>query len=91
MRAIELIDELVVGTLLDGMEGRGDYRILILPDHPTPLAVRTHTRDAVPFLIYERGKPRDSGLERYDEDEAKKSGLYVDPGHELMARFLGGA
>ena len=88
VRSIELIDELVVGTLLDGMEDLGDYRILILPDHPTPLAVRTHTRDAVPFLIYQKSKPRDSGLATYDEAEAKKSGLYVEPGHALMRRLL---
>lgn len=88
VRSIELIDKLVVGTLLDGMEDLGDYRMLILPDHPTPLAVRTHTRDAVPFLIYQKDKPRDSGQESYDEEQGKRSGLYVEPGHELMRRFL---
>jgi 2,3-bisphosphoglycerate-independent phosphoglycerate mutase len=88
VRSIELIDELVVGSLLDGMEGLGEYRILILPDHPTPLSLRTHTSEPVPFLIYEKGRELDSGLSRYDEFEAAKSGLYLDRGHELMDRFL---
>jgi 2,3-bisphosphoglycerate-independent phosphoglycerate mutase len=89
VRSIELIDELVVGNIEDGMEGSGEYRILVLPDHPTPLSLRTHTSDAVPFLIYEKGKERSSGLARYDEIEAKKSGIFVARGHELMDRFLG--
>jgi 2,3-bisphosphoglycerate-independent phosphoglycerate mutase len=89
VRAIELIDERVVGTLLDGLVGLGAYRILVLPDHPTPLSLRTHTAEPVPFLIYEKGKERESGFSRYDEIEAKKSGLFVGRGHELMDRFLG--
>jgi 2,3-bisphosphoglycerate-independent phosphoglycerate mutase len=88
VRSIELIDELVVGRLLDGMAGFDGYRILVLPDHPTPLSIRTHTSDAVPFLIHEKGKDLGSGLSTYDEIEAKKSGLFVDRGHELMDRFL---
>jgi len=87
VRAIELIDELVVGKIVDGMKGLGEYRLLVLPDHPTPLSLRTHVSDPVPFLIYDSGKERDSGL-GYDEYEAQKSGLFVGRGHELMDRFL---
>jgi 2,3-bisphosphoglycerate-independent phosphoglycerate mutase len=88
VRSIELIDELVVGTLVDGLEGRGDYRLLVLPDHPTPLALRTHSRDPVPFLIYDSARELDSGPETYDEESGRKSGLFIPRGHELMDRFL---
>jgi 2,3-bisphosphoglycerate-independent phosphoglycerate mutase len=92
VRSIELIDELVVGRILDGLEGQGPYRLLILPDHPTPLSLRTHSREPVPFLIYERGSERGpergTGRASYDESEAAKTGLFVPRGHELMARFL---
>jgi 2,3-bisphosphoglycerate-independent phosphoglycerate mutase len=88
VRSIELIDELVVGRLLEGLEAFEEYRILVLPDHPTPLELRTHTSEPVPFLIYEKGRDLGSGLSRYDEAEGKRSGLFVPRGHELMDRFL---
>ncbi|MCK5219732.1 cofactor-independent phosphoglycerate mutase, partial [bacterium] len=53
VKAIEDFDEKVVGTILKGLEGRKDYRILVMPDHPTPLDVRTHVDESVPFIIYQ--------------------------------------
>jgi len=88
VRSIELIDELVVGTLLDGLEGMGPYRIMVLPDHPTPLSLGSHVSDPVPFLIHERGKELGSSLAGYDEAEGARTGLFVARGHELMDRFL---
>lgn len=58
VKSIELIDEHVVGTIIKGLEKYDDYRILILPDHPTPLSLRTHTAEPVPFLLYQKAKPK---------------------------------
>lgn len=89
VRSIELIDSDVVGTLLAGLEGLGAYRMLVLPDHPTPLSIRTHASDPVPFLIYEKGAERESGVASYDEAQARTTGLHIEVGHTLMDRFLG--
>ncbi|MDR3289600.1 MAG: cofactor-independent phosphoglycerate mutase [Peptococcaceae bacterium] len=89
IRSIELIDEMVVATLLEGLEKYQDYRLLLLPDHPTPLALRTHTSDPVPFILYQKGRPLDSGVSGYDEFEAKKTGRCISEGHKLMDYFMG--
>lgn len=89
VRAIELIDAEVVRVIVEEMEQWGEpFRMLILPDHPTPLRLRTHTADPVPFLIYQsqpRWAPR---AQRYDEESARQSGLSIVAGHTLMDRFL---
>jgi len=88
VKSIELIDELVVGTLLNGLEKHPDYRIMILPDHPTPLSLRTHTSEPVPFLIYQKSDQIDSGCNGYDEFQAKKSGIMINDGYTLMDSFI---
>ncbi len=88
VQAIERIDENVIGTLLPGLERFPDYRLMILPDHPTPLSIRTHTAEPVPFLIYQKSKPRNSGQATYDEFSAQAAGLFVENGPALMRRFL---
>jgi 2,3-bisphosphoglycerate-independent phosphoglycerate mutase len=88
VRAIELIDEQVVSTILAGMDKYEDYRLLILPDHPTPLVLRTHTSDAVPFILYQKSTPQNSGVAGYDEFEAGKTGVFVPQGHQLMDIFM---
>ena len=55
IKAIENFDRLVVGTMIEGLKAMGEYRMLILPDHATPVILRTHTRDPIPFLIYGSG------------------------------------
>jgi 2,3-bisphosphoglycerate-independent phosphoglycerate mutase len=87
VRAIELIDGEIVGPLVAGLERLGDWRVLVLPDHPTPLSLRTHTAEPVPFLACGRGIPA-SGRDRYDEATAAETGLFVERGHELLGRFL---
>lgn len=62
VRAIELIDEEVVGTILNGLQKYHDYKILILPDHPTPLSLRTHTSEPVPYLLYQKSKSKNPAL-----------------------------
>lgn len=90
VRAIELIDELVVGPLLQGLEEAGeDYSILVMPDHPTPLAIKTHISDPVPYLLYCSTKPVESGIGTYTENTAKSTGRYVEQGQGLMEKLLG--
>jgi 2,3-bisphosphoglycerate-independent phosphoglycerate mutase len=88
--AIEAFDEKVVGTIVKGMENRGDHRIMVLPDHPTPLELRTHTDDPVPFVIYDSTQKRPSGARGFDEKEASRSGMLIEQGHTLMERFVRG-
>ena len=85
--SIEQIDQAVIGLVLAELADFDDIRILILPDHPTPLAVRTHTSDPVPFMLYDKNNPVDSGLSSYDEDSAL-GGRFIENGHELMDYFI---
>lgn len=86
--SVELIDEKVVGFLRRKLAEAGvDYRMLILPDHPTPIKLKTHVSDPVPYVIYDSRKDSGSGLE-YNEENAKKTGVYIDKGHELMSHFI---
>lgn len=89
VKSIELIDEKVVGPLIEGLEALGEeYGILVLPDHPTPLSLGTHTSDPVPFILYTSGRERNSGVSGYDEEQAKSTQLYIHEGHTLMEKFL---
>jgi len=85
--AIEAIDTHIVGPVLDALEARGDGRLLVLPDHPTPIDVRTHVREPVPFAWCGPGAGEPSGRV-YSEQTAAETGLMVRPGHELMGMFL---
>lgn len=86
VKSIELIDELILGPILREFEGE-DIKILICPDHPTPLALKTHTNAPVPYLIYDSRK-KNNGVDRFDEESAEKTGVFVKVGHTLMDRFL---
>ncbi|OGP94352.1 MAG: cofactor-independent phosphoglycerate mutase [Deltaproteobacteria bacterium RBG_16_54_18] len=88
--AIESFDELVVGTIVQGMAQRGAYRIMILPDHPTPIEIKTHAEDPVPFVLYDSADKRASGAGGFDEAAAAKSGVVVAEGHRLIERLIGG-
>lgn len=88
VKAIELIDRQVVGTILEGLEKYEDYSILVLPDHPTPLSLRTHTSEPVPYLLYRKSSRIASGVDGYDEFQAAGTGVYLDEGYKLMDRFL---
>ncbi len=84
VKAIENIDEFVIGPLVEALKEKGeDFRMLILPDHPTPIRVRTHTADAVPYLLYDSAK-EESHTWDYNEAEAKESGNYVAKGNEMI-------
>ncbi len=87
--AIERFDQLVLGTILEAFKRKRNFRILVLPDHATPLALRTHVADEVCFGIF--GKDiMGKGFLNYSEKEAKKSELYFEKGHELMEYFIRG-
>lgn len=88
VKAIELIDQLVLTPLLEGLEIYDDYKILILPDHATPLELKTHTRDAVPFLMYRKQKEVNSGVTVFDEEQAKATGVFVQEGISLIQKFF---
>lgn len=83
---LERIDKLVVGTIVKGMQGK-DYRILIAPDHPTPVEKRTHTDEPVPFVIAgSQVKPNNS--EVLSENEALNSSVFFENGEDLIKYFL---
>jgi len=65
-----------------------NYRIMFLPDHPTPISIRTHTSDPVPFLLYDSGECRDSGICDYSESSANSTGVHFSSGPELFERFI---
>lgn len=89
VKAIELIDQRILPVLLSALEDGGEYRILILPDHPTPLSTRTHAGDAVPFLLYDSRKPA-TGAAMFCERTAKESGLFIPYGPDIMTRLIRG-
>ncbi|MHC1686972.1 MAG: cofactor-independent phosphoglycerate mutase [Methanothrix sp.] len=75
IRAIELFDERVVGPVIEGLRRRGeDWRVLLLPDHATPIAIKTHSREPVPFSMMGKGIEPD-GASAFNEDEAKRGGF----------------
>lgn len=86
VKSIELIDELILGPILKEFDGE-EIRVLICPDHPTPLALKTHTNAPVPYLIYDSGRA-EKGVNNFCEESAEKTGNYVGVGHTLMERFL---
>ena len=76
--SIEQIDEKVVGRLYAGLSAAGeDFKMLICPDHPTPIAVRTHVADPVPYLLYSSKDERGNGAEFYDEASAEQTGKFI--------------
>jgi 2,3-bisphosphoglycerate-independent phosphoglycerate mutase len=88
VRAIESVDGDFLGIVLEGLKSLGEVRMLVAPDHPTPVAKRTHTADPVPFLI----SPAPAGTasrETFDEKTAGSTGLVIEEGHRLLNRLLG--
>lgn len=89
IKAIEDFDELIVGNVMHGMKQFDEYRILALPDHPTPLEIRTHSAEPVPFVLYDSRSERKGGPVTYDEQIAdRKDALVFKEGYKLMDHFL---
>lgn len=86
-KAIEYIDSRALSPILDYLDNCGDdYGIMILPDHPTPISVRTHTREPVPYIIYS-SKNQNAGIDSYSES-ACADGVYIPDGWKLMEYFI---
>ncbi len=88
VRSLEEIDRRVLAPLLKELEAMGDFTLLICPDHPTPLCVKTHTSDPVPYLLYRSDRPTKSGSDRFTEATAAATGTFIEKGYTLMERFL---
>ncbi len=89
IRAIELLDSKVVGPVIDGLRGSGDdWRVMLLPDHATPISIRTHSRDPVPFAIMGKGILPDNA-QRFNEVEAKRGGYGTVEATELVGMMRG--
>ncbi len=87
VRSIELIDEKVVGPMLEYLNGT-PHRVLIMPDHPTPLSVKTHVCDPVPFVLYDSEVSK-NGVNSVNEETAAKTGIKIDFGPSVMQRLIG--
>ena len=86
--SIEYLDSRVVAPVKAAMDASGEpYRILILPDHPTPIALRTHTTDPVPYVLYDSTRQKRK-IARYNEREAAATGIFEPVGYRLMDRLL---
>lgn len=88
VKAIELIDSRVLPIVLEALEKYNDYKVMILPDHPTPIVTGTHASDPVPFMIYHKKGEKDSGVDSINEETASKTGIFIEEGPSLMGRFL---
>ena len=88
VQAIEYLDERVLAPLTATLKERGvDYRLFLLPDHPTPVRVRTHTADSVPYLLYDSTDEKQQEW-AYNEAEAKKSGNFIDQGYTIIDKLF---
>ena len=92
IQAIEDFDGKIVGPILRGLAKHAPFRLLALPDHPTPLVLKTHSSEPVPFLIFssEDGVGAPDQKRSFDEASASKAGLFIEKGHELLEKFIGG-
>lgn len=87
--AIEQIDKEVVGIIREALDYFEDIRVMIMPDHPTPLSLKTHTAEPVPFMIYDKNNPCYESPGIYNEKYARK-GMFFESGHKLMDFFIRG-
>ncbi|MCI8597161.1 MAG: cofactor-independent phosphoglycerate mutase [Lachnospiraceae bacterium] len=84
VQAIEYLDQRLIKNVIKAMDESGEsYRLMVLPDHPTPIRVRTHTSDPVPYLLYDNQKQL-RRIGAYNEREAQESGVTVENGYELI-------
>ena len=87
VKAIEMIDSRVLPIILEGLEKYDDYKIMILPDHPTPIVTMTHASDPVPYMIYHK-KNEKKGVETINEETAKETGNFIENGPTIMRHFI---
>lgn len=84
LQAVENLDKKIIRVVKEQLEAKGeDFRLLVLPDHPTPICLRTHVGEPVPYLLYDSTDKKDSDL-LYNEKDAKKTGVYIENGYEII-------
>ncbi len=89
VKAIEYLDSRIIKPVKEGLEAAGeDFRMLVLPDHPTPICMRTHSSDSVPYLLYDSTDLQQHDW-KYNEAEGESSGNYVACGHEIIDYLFG--
>lgn len=89
IQAIEWLDEKCLAPLMQALDDKGeDYNILLMPDHATPLELRTHTAEAIPYILYKKNQTLEHHAEHYDENHAKATGKVEEKAWDLMARLL---
>lgn len=86
--AIERLDSRIIKPIVEGLEAADeDFRMVILPDHPTPICIRTHSSESVPYLLYDSTKPRTETW-HYNEKEAAQTDNFIEKGHKLIEYLL---
>ncbi len=86
VKAISIIDKVILGPVTEYLRSQGDFKVLVTPDHATPLSLMTHTNDPIPFFIYDSTKEC-AGVDGFCERTAKETGLFIQPGYTIMANF----
>ena len=90
IQAIEYLDSRIVEPIVQGLkEANEDFRMLVLPDHPTPICIRTHSSEPVPYILYDSTNEQNHDW-NYNEKEAQNSGIYVEEGYKLIDQLLFG-
>lgn len=88
-KSLEIIDRKILAPVLEALDKFDDYKVMILPDHATPLALRTHTNDPVPFMIYKKSvNGTEYSVEHLSEETAKATGLFIPDGYTIMKYFI---
>ena len=88
VKSIELIDEKILGRVLPELEKYGDYKVLVMPDHPTPLCTKTHSSEPVPYLVYHKSNEQENGIDCFCEKAAEESGNILTEGYKIMDILL---
>ena len=86
VKAISIIDKTILGPVTEYLRSQGDFKVLVTPDHATPLSLMTHTNDPIPFFIYDSTKECE-GVDGFCERTAKETGLFIQPGYTIMGNF----
>jgi 2,3-bisphosphoglycerate-independent phosphoglycerate mutase len=90
IQAIEDLDSRVIGPVLEGMKIFTDYKVLLLSDHPTPIELKTHINEPVPFVIFSsKDASVKDGNRSYSESQASRTGVFVQEGWKLIGMLLG--
>jgi 2,3-bisphosphoglycerate-independent phosphoglycerate mutase len=90
IQALQDFDEKVVGTVLKGLAHRKDWRVLLMPDHPTAIILKTHVAEPVPFVLYSPDNPLHNGTVGYNEKDAAKTGIVAKKAYRLMEALIEG-